>query len=73
MGWPPEIKPIPSRYRNPIGKFKVHRGRTTAQRQDWLADEAAASPALKDLSDAQWRTALDFLIERIKKKSAAAD
>ena len=27
MCWPPEIKPAPSRYRNPIGKFKVHRGR----------------------------------------------
>ena len=26
MSWPPEIKPAPSRYRNPIGKFKVHRG-----------------------------------------------
>jgi len=28
MSWPPEIKPAASRYRNPIGKFKVHRGRT---------------------------------------------
>lgn len=45
----------------------------TAQRQDWLADEAAASPALKELADAQWRAVLDLLIERIKKKSAAAD
>jgi glutamate synthase domain-containing protein 2/ferredoxin len=28
MSWPPEVKPAASRYRNPIGKFKVHRGRT---------------------------------------------
>jgi len=28
MSWPPEIRPAPSRYRNPIGKFKIHRGRT---------------------------------------------
>ena len=27
MSWPPEIKKVPSRYRNPIGKYKIHRDR----------------------------------------------
>ncbi len=27
MSWPPEIKRVPSRYRNPIGKYKIHRDR----------------------------------------------
>jgi ferredoxin len=27
MSWPPEIKPTPSRFRNPIGKYKIHRGK----------------------------------------------
>ncbi len=26
MSFPPEIRPTPSRFRNPIGKYKVHRG-----------------------------------------------
>jgi 3-hydroxyisobutyrate dehydrogenase-like beta-hydroxyacid dehydrogenase len=38
----------------------------TAMRQDWLADEVAAAPALKELSDAQWREVLDKLIARLK-------
>lgn len=45
----------------------------TAERQDWLADETAAVPALKEFADAQWREVLDLLIERIKGKTAVAD
>ncbi len=45
----------------------------TALRQDWLADEAAAEPALKALADAQWREVLDRLIARITKKAPAAE
>ncbi len=45
----------------------------TARRQDWLADEVAAEPSLKDLADEQWRVVLDRLIARIEKKSSAAD
>ncbi len=26
MSWPPEIRRMPSRYRNPISKYKIHRG-----------------------------------------------
>lgn len=26
MSWPPEIRRTPSRFRNPIGKYKIHRG-----------------------------------------------
>jgi 3-hydroxyisobutyrate dehydrogenase-like beta-hydroxyacid dehydrogenase len=38
----------------------------TAIRQDWLADEVVAEPALKGLSDEQWREVLDRLIARMK-------
>jgi hypothetical protein len=41
----------------------------TAQRQDWLADEAVADPSLKTFKDEQWRDVLDALIERIKAKT----
>ena len=43
----------------------------TAARQDWLADEAVAMPALKEFTDAQWRDVLDRLIERMKQNVAA--
>jgi 3-hydroxyisobutyrate dehydrogenase-like beta-hydroxyacid dehydrogenase len=39
----------------------------TAVRQDWLADEVVAEPALKAFSDEQWREVLDRLIARIEK------
>jgi 3-hydroxyisobutyrate dehydrogenase-like beta-hydroxyacid dehydrogenase len=42
----------------------------TAARQDWLADEAIALPALKALSDAQWREMLDLLIARIRSRES---
>jgi 3-hydroxyisobutyrate dehydrogenase-like beta-hydroxyacid dehydrogenase len=38
----------------------------TAMRQDWLADEVVAVPALKELGDEQWREVLDKLIARLK-------
>jgi 3-hydroxyisobutyrate dehydrogenase-like beta-hydroxyacid dehydrogenase len=41
----------------------------TAQRQDWLADEAVAAPALKGFKDEQWRDVLDLLIACIEEKS----
>lgn len=44
----------------------------TAKRQDWLADEVAAAPELKALSDEQWRQVLDRLIERMDRKSKDA-
>jgi len=28
MSWPPEIRQAPSRFRNPMGKYKIHRGST---------------------------------------------
>jgi hypothetical protein len=45
----------------------------TAQRQDWLADEAVAAPALKGFKDEQWRDVLDLLIARIGEKTEAID
>jgi 3-hydroxyisobutyrate dehydrogenase-like beta-hydroxyacid dehydrogenase len=42
----------------------------TAERQDWLADEAAAAPALKELPDEEWRAMLDRLIAKLAQKSA---
>ena len=42
----------------------------TAKRQDWLADEAAAMPALKDLPEEQWRDVLDRLIAKLVQTSA---
>ncbi len=41
----------------------------TAERQDWLADEAVAAPKLKAFKDEQWRDVLDALITRIKAKT----
>jgi 3-hydroxyisobutyrate dehydrogenase-like beta-hydroxyacid dehydrogenase len=43
----------------------------TAERQDWLADEAAAAPELKKNKDEEWRVTIDQLIARIKQKAAA--
>lgn len=37
-----------------------------ARRQDWLADEVAKAPALKELEDEQWRQVLDHLIAKLK-------
>ena len=28
MSFPPEIRPMPSRFRNPVGKYRIHRGPT---------------------------------------------
>lgn len=43
----------------------------TAERQDWLADEAAAVPGLKALADEEWRDMLDHIIARLGNKAAA--
>lgn len=43
----------------------------TAERQDWLADEVAAVPALKALADEEWRDMLDRVIARLGKQAAA--
>lgn len=43
----------------------------TAERQDWLADEAAAVPGLKALADEEWRDMLDRVIARLGNKAAA--
>ena len=43
----------------------------TAQRQDWLDDEVAALPELKDFRDAQCRAVLDRPIARITAKLRA--
>jgi 3-hydroxyisobutyrate dehydrogenase-like beta-hydroxyacid dehydrogenase len=43
----------------------------TALRQDWLADEVAALPALKANAETEWRKTVDALIARFAKKEAA--
>jgi 3-hydroxyisobutyrate dehydrogenase-like beta-hydroxyacid dehydrogenase len=43
----------------------------TAQRQGWLADQAAAMPALKSNEEGAWRKTLDALIARLDGKKAA--
>jgi 3-hydroxyisobutyrate dehydrogenase-like beta-hydroxyacid dehydrogenase len=43
----------------------------TAERQDWVADQAAAAPALKSIKDAEWRTILDQLLARLHARAHA--
>ena len=38
----------------------------TADRQDWVADQAAAVPALKAVADPDWRVTLDELLARLR-------
>jgi 3-hydroxyisobutyrate dehydrogenase-like beta-hydroxyacid dehydrogenase len=44
----------------------------TARRQDWLADQAAALPALKAAPEGEWRASLDQILKRLKPASAKA-
>ncbi|MFI5012445.1 MAG: DUF1932 domain-containing protein [Hyphomicrobiales bacterium] len=43
----------------------------TAAREDFAADCAVACPGLKELSDAQWREALDLMLTQLQKDEAA--
>ncbi len=45
----------------------------TAARQDWVADQADAAPALKHMQEAEWRAALDQLLARVARKADAAE
>jgi 3-hydroxyisobutyrate dehydrogenase-like beta-hydroxyacid dehydrogenase len=45
----------------------------TARRQDWVADQADAQPALKAIKEAEWRATLDLLLARLAKKQDAAE
>jgi 3-hydroxyisobutyrate dehydrogenase-like beta-hydroxyacid dehydrogenase len=45
----------------------------TAQRQDWVADQADAVPALKAIPEAEWRATIDRLLERLGGRANAAD
>jgi 3-hydroxyisobutyrate dehydrogenase-like beta-hydroxyacid dehydrogenase len=38
----------------------------TARRQDWLADQATALPALKAAPESEWRASLDQVLKRLK-------
>jgi 3-hydroxyisobutyrate dehydrogenase-like beta-hydroxyacid dehydrogenase len=42
--------------------------RATALRQDWVADQVAAAPALKAIAEAEWRKTMDTLLARLGKK-----
>ncbi|HXP29553.1 MAG TPA: DUF1932 domain-containing protein [Stellaceae bacterium] len=47
----------------------------TAERQDWVADQAAAAPELRSVKDAEWRQTLDRLLDRLRaaRSSQAAE
>jgi 3-hydroxyisobutyrate dehydrogenase-like beta-hydroxyacid dehydrogenase len=46
----------------------------TAVRQDWVADQVAAAPALISIPEAEWRKTVDALLARLgARKPAAAD
>jgi 3-hydroxyisobutyrate dehydrogenase-like beta-hydroxyacid dehydrogenase len=45
----------------------------TARRQDWVADQADAMPALKAMPEAEWRATLDQLLARLAKTADAAE
>ena len=45
----------------------------TALRQDWVADQADAAPALKAMAEAEWRASADLLLARLGTTSEAAD
>ncbi len=45
----------------------------TALRQDWVADQADAVPALKAIVESDWRTTIDRLLARLGGKADAAD
>ena len=45
----------------------------TALRQDWVADQADALPALKAVKEEDWRNTVDALLARLAKKADAAE
>jgi 3-hydroxyisobutyrate dehydrogenase-like beta-hydroxyacid dehydrogenase len=45
----------------------------TARRQDWVADQADAEPALRRVPEAEWRATVDALLARLVKKQDAAE
>jgi 3-hydroxyisobutyrate dehydrogenase-like beta-hydroxyacid dehydrogenase len=45
----------------------------TALRQDWVADQSDALPALKGMKEAEWRATVDQLLARLAKKADAAE
>jgi 3-hydroxyisobutyrate dehydrogenase-like beta-hydroxyacid dehydrogenase len=45
----------------------------TALRQDWVADQVAASPSLKANEEAEWRKTIDALLARLNLKKSAAE
>ena len=45
----------------------------TALRQDWLADEVVAVPALKANAESEWRKTADALLARMPRKDEAAE
>jgi 3-hydroxyisobutyrate dehydrogenase-like beta-hydroxyacid dehydrogenase len=45
----------------------------TAARQDWVADQVEAMPALRAHAEAEWRKTIDALIARIDAKDKAAE
>src|SRR5487761_91833 len=44
----------------------------TSRRQDWLADQVAAQPALKAVPQTEWRASLDQVLKRLKPANTAA-
>jgi 3-hydroxyisobutyrate dehydrogenase-like beta-hydroxyacid dehydrogenase len=45
----------------------------TALRQDWVADQAEAVPALRTIPESEWRKTADLLLARLANKDAAAE
>ncbi|HZT51419.1 MAG TPA: DUF1932 domain-containing protein [Stellaceae bacterium] len=45
----------------------------TAQRQDWVADQADAAPQLRGNREEDWRATADGLLARLQKKADAAE
>ena len=45
----------------------------TAARQDWVADQVAALPALKAMKEEEWRATVDQLLARLRATSRAAE
>jgi 3-hydroxyisobutyrate dehydrogenase-like beta-hydroxyacid dehydrogenase len=44
----------------------------TAARQDWVADQAQAAPALKAIPEAEWRKTLDLILARLGARGSDA-